>query len=458
MTKAHTYAQENKQTFYEQLMAWLRIPSISTDPAYKEDVQLAAQWLADEMQRIGLENISIMPTDGHPVVYGDWLHAGDDAPTILVYGHYDVQPAVMEDGWSHPPFEPQMRDGKIFARGATDDKGQVMAQMKALEALLATKSCEVNLKYLIEGEEEVGSPHLPAFVDEHADMLEADICLVSDTGIKAIDQPAIVYGLRGLLTMQLTVRGPKRDLHSGMGGMIHNPAQALAEILAQLHTPDGTVTVPHFYDDVRPLSTEERKQLVPSDVSEAEWQAIMGDLPDWGEQDYTRAERMGARPTLEINGIAGGYAGEGFKTVLPAEARAKISCRLVPDQDPEVIYQHLSNYITSIAPPTVQVELEFYDQGYPALTSLDDPAVKAAIKAYKRHWEKDPITIRGGGSIPIVAEIQELLEVPVVLLGFALPDAGAHGPDENFYLEMYDKGVATIITYMQEIAGMNWDA
>lgn len=458
MPTAYDYATENHDVFCNQLVDWLRIPSVSTDPQYKADVERAAEWLADDMRRIGLENVAIMPTAGHPVVYGDWLHAGDYAPTVLVYGHYDVQPAVIEDGWAHPPFEPEKRDGKIFGRGATDDKGQVMIQLKAAEALLSSGQCEVNLKYIIEGEEEIGSPNLTDFIREHAELLRADICLISDTGIKAIDQPAIVYGLRGLLTMQLTVSGPKTDLHSGIGGIIHNPIQALSEIVSQLHDADGLVTVPHFYDDVETLSADERQKLLASDVDDAEWRSIMGDLQEWGEPGYTKAERMGARPTLEINGIAGGYAGEGFKTVLPAKAWAKISCRLVPNQDPFVIFEHIKAFVADITPPTVRSELTFYDSGYPAITPVDDPAVKTAIKAYGRHWQNAPIYIRGGGSIPIVADIQNLLGMPVVLLGFALPDCGAHGPDENFDLEMYQRGIRTVITYMEEIGGLDWDA
>lgn len=452
MQSAIEYSQKNFDSFVQQLMDWLRIPSISTQPERAGDVQKAAEWLASDMRRIGLENIQIMPTKGHPVVYADWLHAGKDAPTVLVYGHYDVQPADIGDGWKHHPFEPSLSDGKLYARGATDDKGQVMIQLKAAEAMLATGECPVNVKYIIEGEEEIGSPNLTDFITENKDLLKADICLISDTGIRAEDQPSLVYGLRGLMTMELIVSGPLHDLHSGLGGMIHNPAQALAEIIAQLHDANGTVTVPGFYDDVRPLTETEREQLAQSELGAEEWKPMMGDLPAWGEADYSLIERSGARPTLEINGLASGYAGEGFKTVLPAHAIAKISCRLVPDQDPDRIFQLVSDAIHRLTPPTVRVEVKREGGGHPAITPIDHPAVQAAVLAYRANWDKDPLFLRGGGSIPVVADFQQILDLPVVLLGFALPDAQAHGPNESFHLTMYQKGISTVISYMHEVA------
>ena len=446
------YATKHFDEFKTQLMDWLTIPSISTDPAHADDVRAAATWLADDMRRIGLENVQLFETDGHPVLYADWLHAGDDAPTILVYGHYDVQPAAVEDGWDGDPFTPRQVGDHVIARGATDDKGQVMIQMKAIESLLMTDACPVNVKYLIEGEEEIGSPHLGAFVADKQALLSADICLISDTTIRSVDQPSMTYALRGLVTMQMQVSGPLRDLHSGYGGMIHNPVQAAAEIVAQLHHPDGSVAVPGFYDDVLPLSDDERAMLAKSDLSPDEWAGMMGDLPDYGEQAYTKLERHTARPTLEINGFAGGYAGEGFKTVLPAQATVKMSCRLVADQNPDDIYAKIERFVQEVAPETVTVTLTKYDTGFPALTPINHPAVQAAVTAYGQNWSNDVLMTRTGGSIPIVADFQQLLDVPVVLLGFGLPDCRAHGPNETFNLTMFRKGVDTVIAYMQEIA------
>ncbi|MGB1286334.1 MAG: dipeptidase [Aggregatilineales bacterium] len=454
MTSAIDYAHSNFDRFQSELVDLLKIPSVSTDPAYKDDMYRAANWLADHMRGIKLENVEVMETGGHPLVYADWLHAGDDAPTVLIYGHYDVQPAVMEDGWSHNPFDPQIRDGKIFARGATDDKGQVMLQLKAAESLLATDSCPVNLKYLIEGEEESGSENLERFIREHQDLLAADVCVISDTGITALEEPSLVYGLRGSLAMELVVSGPRQDLHSGLGGILHNPVQALTEIVSKLHDETGKVTVPGFYDNVADVSDEERAMLNKLVYSEDQWTYIMGDLPEYGEAGYTIIERMGIRPTLEINGIAGGYAGTGFKTVIGASAIAKISCRLVPNQDPARIKSLIQSYIDDITPDTVRSEINFLDGTYPVVTDMNHPAVQAVIRAYSKRWQgKDVLLTRIGGSIPVVANFQTILDIPVVLPGFALPDANMHGPDENFYLEMYHRGIDTIITLMQELAG-----
>ncbi|MEO1287125.1 MAG: dipeptidase [Chloroflexota bacterium] len=453
MTTPQNYLDDNMPKFITQLKEWVAIPSISTDPERKTQVRQAAEWLAADMISMGLENVKVMPTDGHPVVYADWLHAGDDKPTILVYGHYDVQPAVIEDGWDNDPFSPVERDGVLYGRGATDDKGQVMIQMKAAEALLKTDYCPVNLKYLIEGEEEIGSPNLAKFVEQHQDKLSADICLISDTGVVSKEQPSLTYSLRGLMTMTLVVSGPKRDLHSGgFGGMIHNPAQAITEIIAQLHHPDGRVSVPHFYDDVLDLSTEERETLALSNMTDEAWQGVMGDLPEWGEEGFSRIEKIGARPTLEINGIASGYAGEGFKTVLPAKATAKISARLVANQDPNKIFAQVRDYIMQIAPDTVHVEVLEEHHGFPALTPLDHPAVQAAVRAYEANFPNSPLLMRGGGSIPVVPEIQRVLDLPVVLLGFGLPDSQAHGPNESFHLDQYESGIRTVITYLQEVS------
>lgn len=451
----YEYAAAHQERFVQELIDLLRIPSISTDPAFAPQVRQAADWLAADMRRIGLENVAVLPTGGHPVVYGDWLHAGDDAPTVLIYGHYDVQPAVLADGWLHDPFTPVIREQRLYARGACDDKGQVLAQLKAAEALLATGGSPVNLKYLIEGEEESSSENLPGFVLAQRDRLRADVVLISDTRIESLEQPSLNYSLRGLVTLEITVTGPTRDLHSGFGGILHNPAQAVAEIVAKLHHPDGRVAVPGFYDAVRSLGAEERAALQAADLPPREWQHMMGDLPEWGEAGYLKIERIGTRPTLEINGLYGGYSGDGFKTVIPARAGAKISCRLVADQDPETIFAGVSAYLRQITPPTVRLDIRPLGHGRPVHTPTDHPAVQAAKRAYGRNWDKAPLFIPGGGSIPVVAEFQEKLNLPVVLMGFSLPDGGAHGPNESFHLEMYRKGVATVIAFMEELrAGM----
>lgn len=450
---AHDYAKTNADRFRQQLFDLLRIPSISTDPERKADVQRAAAWVADNLRRIGFSRVGVMPTDGHPVVYGEWLGAGENAPTVLVYGHYDVQPAELEAGWTSDPFEPVVRDGKIYARGSSDDKGQAFAQMKAAESLLACGGSPVNLKFLIEGEEEIGSPNLGAWIHDHPGLLKSDVCVISDTSILAIDQPSIVYALRGLAYMDLEVWGPKQDLHSGgFGGMVHNPAQALAEIIAQLHKPDGSVNVPGFYDDVLPLSDEERAELQKGASPESFWQDMTGVPQFWGEASYRLHERVGARPTLEVNGMVSGFYGEGSKTVLPAKALAKISCRLVANQDPNRIYEQVRDQIARLTPPTVHSEVRLIAEAYPAMTDINTPAMQAAVTAYEKGWGKRPLLERGGGSLPIMADIQRELNVPVVLLGFGLRGDGAHGPDEHFSVEMFHKGIDTAIYFFEAVA------
>lgn len=452
MSNAYDYARAHQEAFIAQLSEWLAIPSISTDPAFASDCVRAAEWLASDMRRIGLENVQVLPTGGHPVVYGDWLHAGADKPTVLVYGHYDVQPAVIGDGWDGDPFTPRIANGRIIARGATDDKGLVMCQIKAIEALLASGGAPVNVKYLIEGEEESGSENLKRFIIANTALLKADSVLISDTSIKSPEQPVLIYGVRGIVTLEVTVSGPNRDMHSGAGGMLHNPAQALCEIIAQLHHPDGRVNVDGFYDDVQPVSDEERTEIRKADYSPQDWQNVMGDLPEWGETGYAKIEKTGIRPTLEINGIASGYYGEGFKTVIGAKALAKISCRLVPNQDPVKVFELVKAQIERLTPPTVRVNVRLHDYGKPAITPLEHPTSQAALRAYAKHWDNPPLVSRMGGSIPVVADFQDIMSLPVVMLGFGLPDSAVHGPNENFHLSMYEKGIAAIITYLHEVA------
>ena len=454
MQKALTYAKENAAAFRQQLFDLLHIPSVSTDPERAGAVREAAEWLADNMRRAGIENVAIMKTEGHPVVYGDWLHA-NNAPTVLIYGHYDVQPAVMEDGWDHDPFKPVERDGKVYARGATDDKGQAFTHIKAVESLLqAEGGLPVNVKFILEGEEEIGSPNLAPFIEAHKDTLAADVCIISDSGILTEDQPSIVYALRGLTALEIEVKGPSKDLHSGMyGGGVHNPVQALAEIVAQLHDADGTVTVPGFYDDVVLLKDEERAELKKTAVTEEEWTARSGAPQPWGEPDFTISERIGARPTLEINGMAGGFYGEGVKTVLPAKALAKITCRLVANQDPDKIFDAIKAHVEAVTPSTVTVDVRrLKGSGHPALIDINTPAMQAAIRAYAKGWGKEPVFMREGGSIPIVADFQQILGLPVVLMGFGLNTDGAHGPNEHFTLSMFHRGIDTSMHFLHEIA------
>lgn len=452
-TAAHEYARANAARFRQQLHDFLRIPSVSTEPARRSDMQRAADWLAADMRRAGFTTVEVIPTAGHPVVYGEWLGAGADAPTVLVYGHYDVQPAAMEDGWHSDPFEPVERDGRIYARGSTDDKGQAFAQVKAAEALLANGGKPpVNLKYLIEGEEEIGTPHLGAFIAENRERLRADVVVISDSSIKDIDQPSIDYSTRGLTYLELEVTGPKQDLHSGgYGGIVHNPAQALAEIIAQLHNPDGSVAVPGFYDDVLPLKENERQALQASAKSEESWREETGVPQFWGEAGYALHERIGARPTLEINGFASGFYGVGSKTVLPAKALAKISCRLVPNQEPLKIFELVRDHLLRLTPPTVRSEVRLLAQAYPAVMDIESSAMRAASRAYEKGWGRAPVYERGGGTLPIIADFQRLLNAPVILMGFGLMGDGAHGPNESFSVEMFHKGIDTAIYFFQEV-------
>ena len=455
MTSPHEYSQANRADFLEQLKALIRIPSISTYPENAGDVQRAAHWLAENMLSAGLA-AEVIPTAGHPIVYGEWLGAGADKPTVLIYGHYDVQPAELEAGWHTDPFEPTDKDGVLYARGSSDDKGQMFAQLKAVESLLASDGkSPVNIKMVVEGEEEVSSLHLGEFIKANRARLAADVAVISDTGILAPDQPSVVYSLRGLTYMELHVQGPAKDLHSGgFGGGVHNPAQALCEIVAALHNPDGSISVPGFYDDVLALSAEERAEMAKTDWSDEEWREVTGVPQTWGEAEYTLRERIGARPTLEINGLLSGFTGEGAKTVLPAKAMAKMSCRLVANQNPRRIYELVRDHVASLTPPTVTSEVRLLHTGEPAFVDLSTAAVQAAIAAYERGWGRRPVFVREGGSIPIVADFQRELDLPVILMGFGLDTDGAHGPDEHFRIDMFYRGIDTAIYFLQEAASL----
>ena len=451
---ARQYARQNAERFRHELIEMLRIPSLSGDPAHAGDIRRMAEWLESHMRELGLDNVRIMPTAGHPVVYGEWLGAGPDKPTVLVYGHYDVVPALMEDGWHTDPFEPVVQDGKIYARGATDDKGQLFIHVKALESYLKTAGrAPVNVKILLEGEEEISSPNLVPFIEEHLDLLAADVCVISDSSMRSIDEPAILHSLRGMTYMEIEIHGPTDDLHSGLwGGAVHNPALALVEILGKLYNPDHTIAVPGFYDDVMPLTDEERAMIAKTDLTEEQYKSSTGVPAVWGDAGYSIRERISARPTLDINGLWSGWSGPGPKTIVPAKAGAKISSRLVGNQDPHKIFELFKTYIDSLAPPTVKVELKLITTGKAALFPFDTPEMQAAARAYEKGWGAEPVFTRGGGSIPVVAEIAALMHIPVVMMGYGLDDDGLHSPNERYSIEMFERGIETAIVYLDELA------
>lgn len=453
-TRALAYARENRERFLDEYKDFLRIPSISTLSEHKADIQRCAGWVAAQLTRLGFGHVAIMPTDKHPVVYGDWLNA-PGRPTVLVYGHYDVQPVDPLDEWRSGPFEPTVRDDDyIYARGASDMKGQVHAFLKALEALIRHDALGVNVKVMVEGEEEIGSPSLGAFVQQHKDLLQCDVVLNADSGIIQKNLPSMIYGLRGLAYFELWVHGPDHDLHSGtFGGTVHNPAQALCELIAGMHAPDGRVTLPGFYDRVRTLSDEERAELARLPHNDDEWRKMTGAPALWGEAGYTTVERFGARPTLEINGLYSGFIGEGAKTVLPAKAMAKISMRLVPYQSDEDVEQQLRAYLTANAPRTVRWELTRLAGGPAAIVPRDTPTVRAAAAALEATFGVKPVFELAGGSVPVVSLLQKALGVDSLMLGFGLRDDNIHSPNEKQYLPNYYRGIETYIRFFANMAG-----
>lgn len=453
LSSLNTYFETKREEHLEELKQFLRIPSISALSDHKEDMKTAAEWLADSMKSVGLENVSIDETKGHPVVYADWLHA-EGKPTLLIYGHYDVQPVDPLNLWESEPFNPQVRDNKLFARGASDDKGQVYMHVKAVEALLQTEGkLPVNVKFCIEGEEEIGSPNLPEYVEANTEKLAADIIVISDTGMQGPGKPAVCYGLRGLTGVQIEVKGAKGDLHSGLyGGSVQNAIHALVAVLDSFRDEEGTILVEGFYDNVRAVTDEERAAYAALDFNEEALKEELGVNALFGEKGYTHLERTWVRPTLEINGVFGGFSGEGIKTVLPAEAGAKITCRLVPDQDPDEIVEKLKAHIEKHKPAGVTVEVTEFDKGKPFITPFDHPAIQAAGRSYEKVYNVPTAYVRGGGSIPIVASFDEILGYPVVLMGFGLASENFHAPNEHFHLENFDQGLRVIGDYYHEIA------
>jgi acetylornithine deacetylase/succinyl-diaminopimelate desuccinylase-like protein len=454
MSDVFSLIDQQAGQFLAELQDFLRIPSISTLPEHKGDIQRAAEWAAEKLRAAGMTEVQVHPTPGHPIVYGAWSGA-PGAPTVLIYGHYDVQPVDPIDEWRTDPFGAAVEGNYILARGSSDDKGQVFANIKAVAALMQAHGGKlpVNVKFLIEGEEEIGGANLDPFIHSHLDLLRCDVAIVSDTAILSVDQPAVIYGLRGLVYLELEVRGPDHDLHSGQyGGSVHNPLQALCEIVTALHHPDGSVAVEGFYDKVRLLDSAEREAMAQVPFTETVWKAQTGAPAPWGEADYTLRERVGARPTLEVNGIVGGFTGHGSKTVLPAKGMAKISGRLVPDQDPYEIEKLIRAYVAKITPPTVTSEVRALSHGHGAMVPIGSPATQAAVRAYERGFGRKPVFMREGGSIPVVATLSRAFDIPVLLVGYGLPDDGLHGPNERFHVQCFYRGIKTAAALLEELA------
>ena len=452
---AHDYAKSNANRFCDELFELLRIPSVSTTPELAGEVRRAADWLVANMKRIGFPHAEAVQTAGHPIVYGEWLTAGKDCPTVLVYGHYDVQPPDPLDLWTSPPFEPVIKDGVIYARGSADDKGQFYMHVKAVEAMLHNGGLPCNVKFMIEGEEEVGSDNLGVFVKANKERLKADVVLISDTAMIANDVPSINTGLRGLSYLEVEVTGPNRDLHSGVyGGAVANPINALCEMIAGLHDADRRITIPGFYDAVRELSAAERKALAEAPFDEEAYKKDLAIDAVRGEKGYSTEERSSIRPTLDVNGIWGGYIGEGAKTVLPSKAFAKISMRLVPDQKSEAITRLFQEHFTRIAPPGVKVVVRPHHGGEAVVTPIDSVAYRAASKAMEEAFGKTPIPTRGGGSIPIVALFEAELGLKTVLFGFGLDSDNIHSPDEHYGVFNYMMGIRTIPRFFHHYAAL----
>ncbi|MCA1811392.1 MAG: dipeptidase, partial [Halobacteriales archaeon] len=455
LDQALAHLRKSETSHLEELQELVRIPSVSADPAYAAEVKRAAEWLMARLRRAGLENVRLVPTDGHPAIVADWLHAGKDAPTLLVYGHYDVQPAKQEDGWTYPPFEARVADGRVWGRGTTDDKGQLYCHLLAAEAWLKTSGkLPVNLKFVFEGEEEVGSIHYGQVLDRAGKDLKADLLIVSDSPMRGEGQPALTHTLRGLAYFQVDVQGPKSDLHSGtFGGILWNPNEALVHMLAQLKDAStGRVKVPGFYDGVVAPSKAERARLRKVQESDAALKRQAGVTALFGEKGWTSYERIGVRPTLEVNGIYGGYTGEGAKTVIPAHAHAKVSCRLVAGQDPKRIAALVQKHLKSLAKPGTKVAVSVLSAGDAVRADPEHPLVKAVDRALEATWGKKPVLIPEGGSIPPVADMQKRLGVAAILCGFGNRDENMHAPEESFRLGSFTKGREACARIYAELA------
>jgi len=452
MEKSIKYLNDNKDKFLNELFDLIRIPSISSIADHKPDMVKMAEALKDGLIAVGADKAIVMPSDGNPVVYAEKI-IDVNKPTVLVYGHYDVMPVDPIDLWDSPPFEPEIRDGKIYARGADDDKGQSFMHIKAFEALVASNELPVNVKFMIEGEEEIGSPSLGKWCAENKEMLKADTILVSDTGMIAQDIPSITTGLRGLSYVEVKVTGPDHDLHSGIfGGAVANPANELAKLIAKLTDDNGSITIPGFYDDVIIVSDEERAEMAKAPFNLDEYKKALDIKEVNGEKGYSTNERTGIRPSLDVNGIWSGYIGEGAKTVLPSVAHAKISMRLVPNQDNEKISQMIKEHLESIAPDYIKVEVTSLHGGQGYVSPISMPAYKAAEKAYTHTFGKKPVPTRSGGSIPIISTFEDVLGIKSILMGFGLEADAIHSPNENYPLFNFYKGIETIIQFYKYYA------
>lgn len=446
------YSRVNLSRFLSELKEFVRFSSVSAQPKYAVDVKKCAAWLANHLQQVGLEYVKVVPTLRHPLVYAEWRHA-PGCPTVLIYGHYDVQPVDPLKEWAFPPFEPKVSGNYLYGRGASDDKGQLFAHVKALEGYLrAERALPVNVKCLFEGEEEIGSPNLIPFLQRNKRALNADVAVLSDMSIPAPNRPAITYAMRGTLNVELELRGSEQDLHSGtFGGSIHNPLQVLCEIIARLHDSNGRVAIPGFYDGVRRVSEEERAYMARMGPSDAQILREGEVAEGWGELGYTLYERTTIRPALTVNGVFGGYQGTGPKAVIPARAVVKLDFRLVPEQDPRKINRLFRQYIARITPSTVRFAIRTHLLAKPAIVNQSHPSIRSAAVAYREGFGAMPVFIRSGGTIPVVNTIQETLGIPTVLMGFGLPDDRIHAPNERFYLPNFFNGIKTCIWFLSEI-------
>jgi len=446
------YAQKNRERFLADLKEIVAIPSVSMQDEHKDDMVSAAEWLAAHLTWLGMDKVQLLPTAKHPVVFGEWMKAGNDAPTVLIYGHYDVQPVDPLDLWNTKPYDATQQGDLLFGRGTSDMKGQAVATLAAVESIMRTSGLPVNIKWLFEGEEEMGSPSMEAFLPKHKDLLAADFCLNPDAGMIASDKPTITYGLRGLAYFDVFVWGPDHDLHSGLyGGTVHNPAQALIELIAGMHDEKGSITLPDFYDSVRPVSVEEHADMEKLPMDEAFYKSQTGVPELWGEPDYLPVERVGARPTLEVNGFLSGYTGEGSKTVLPSKAMAKISCRLVPDQDAHEVHKQLVHYMEENAPKSIHWEVEMLNAGPTAITDRSLPAIQSMAQAMETVWGQRPLFKREGGSIPVVAMLQNNIGAESILFGSSLPEDNVHAPNERLHLPTWYKAIEAIIHFFYNL-------